>query len=123
MAKVALLIGVSEYEPGLNPLPGATRDIEAVQAVLLHPEMGGFAETDVIALKNPDRQVVEEAIERLFTYRQKDDLVLLYFSGHSIKDDLNNLYLATRTTRKNSNGELVRSTAVAAKFVQQCMGR
>ena len=122
MTKVALLIGVSEYEPGLNPLPSAARDIEAMQAVLLNPEIGGFAETDVIALKNPDRQIVEEAIERLFTYRQKDDLVLLYFSGHSIKDDLNNLYLSTRTTRKNSNGELVRSTAVAAKFVQQCMG-
>ena len=122
MVKAALLIGVSEYEPGLSPLPGATKDIEAMQAVLLNPEIGGFAETDVIALKNPDRQAVEEAIERLFTYRQRDDLVLLYFSGHSIKDDLNNLYLSTRTTRKNSNGELVRSTAVAAKFVQQCMG-
>lgn len=29
MAKVALLIGVSEYGPGLNPLPGAVKDVEA----------------------------------------------------------------------------------------------
>ena len=54
MAKVALPIGVNEYEPGLNPLPSAARDIEAMQAVLLNPEIDGFAETDVIALKNPD---------------------------------------------------------------------
>jgi uncharacterized caspase-like protein len=43
MAKVALLIGVSEYENGLNPLPGAVKDVEAMQRVLAHPEMGGFA--------------------------------------------------------------------------------
>ena len=121
MAQVALLIGVSEYEPGLNPLPGAVKDVDAIREVLLHPEMGGFTESDIVLLKNPERQDVEEAIERLFTYRQKDDLVLLYFSGHGIKDDLGRLYLATRRTRKNSNGELVRATAIAASFVQQCM--
>jgi hypothetical protein len=46
MAKVALLVGISEYEPGLNPLPSAVRDVEAVCEVLLHPEMGGFAASD-----------------------------------------------------------------------------
>jgi uncharacterized caspase-like protein len=43
MTKVALLIGVSEYEPGLNRLPSAVKDVEAMQRVLAHPEMGGFA--------------------------------------------------------------------------------
>lgn len=51
MAKVALLIGVSEYEPGLNPLPSAVKDVEAVCEVLLHPEMGGFAASDITLLK------------------------------------------------------------------------
>jgi uncharacterized caspase-like protein len=100
MAKVALLVGVSEYEPGLNPLPGAVKDVDAVQEVLLHPEIGGFAESDIVLLKNPERQNMEMAIETLFSGRQKDDLVLLYFSGHGIKDDRGRLYLATRTTRK-----------------------
>ncbi len=36
MAKVALLIGVSEYEPGLNSLPGAVKDVEAMQRVLVN---------------------------------------------------------------------------------------
>jgi formylglycine-generating enzyme required for sulfatase activity len=121
MAKVALLIGVSDYEPGLNPLPSAVKDVEALREVLLHPDMGGFAAADITLLENPERQDVEEAIERLFTYQPKDDLVLFYFSGHGIKDDLGQLYLATRKTRKNSKGELVRSTAVAARFIQQCM--
>ncbi|MBD2441012.1 caspase, EACC1-associated type [Nostoc sp. FACHB-110] len=121
MAKVALLVGVSEYEPGLNPLPGAVRDVEAVREVLLHPDMGGFAASDIILLKNPERQAVEMAIETLFSGRHKDDLVLLYFSGHGIKDDRGRLYLATRNTSKTQQGELIRSTAVSANFVHDRM--
>ncbi|HAG85055.1 MAG TPA: hypothetical protein DCL61_28870 [Cyanobacteria bacterium UBA12227] len=121
MAKVALLVGVSEYEPGLNPLPGAVRDVEAVREVLLHPEIGGFAASDIILLKNPERQAVEMAIEMLFSGRHKDDLLLLYFSGHGIKDDRGRLYLTTRNTSKTQEGELIRSTAVSANFIHDRM--
>ncbi len=121
MAKVALLIGISEYEPGLNPLPSAVRDVEAVYEVLLHPEMGGFAASDITLLKNPERQVVEIAIETLFSSRHKDDLLLLYFSGHGIKDDRGRLYLATRNTSKTKQGELIRSTSVSANFIHDRM--
>lgn len=62
MAKVALLIGVSEYEPGLNPLPAAVKDVEAMRRDLVHLEMGGLAETDITVLKNPPRQEMEDAI-------------------------------------------------------------
>jgi formylglycine-generating enzyme required for sulfatase activity len=121
MAKLALLIGVSEYEPGLNPLPSAVRDVEAVYGVLLHSEMGGFAASDITLLKNPERQVVEIAIETLFSGRHKDDLLLLYFSGHGIKDDRGRLYLATRNTSKTKQGELIRSTTVSANFIHDRM--
>lgn len=121
MAKVALLIGVSEYEPGLNSLPSAVRDVEAMREVLLHPEMGGFAASDITMLKNPERQVVEIAIETLFSGRHKDDLLLLYFSGHGIKDDRGRLYLATRNTSKTPQGELIRATAVSANFIHDRM--
>lgn len=123
MARVALLIGVSEYEYGLNPLPGAIKDVEAIQQILLNPEMGEFADADIVLLKNPVRQKMEEAIEHLFSGRRKDDLVLLYFSGHGIKDDVGKLYLGTHQTRKNQNGELFRASAVAASFVQDSMSR
>ncbi len=121
MAKLALLIGVSEYEPGLNPLPAAVKDLEAMQEVLIHPDIGAFAATDVTLLKNPDRQVMEEAIYALFAGRQRDDLLLLFFSGHGIKDDNGTLYLATRGTRKAPQGELIIPTAVSANFVHDRM--
>ena len=123
MAKVALLIGVSEYEPGLNPLPAAVKDLDAMRKVLLHPEMGGFAESDIVLLKNPRRQEMEESIETLFANRHRDDLILLFFSGHGIKDDAGRLYLGTSKTRKTPQGDLVGSSAVAANFVHENMGR
>lgn len=119
--KVALLIGVSDYELGLNPLPGAVKDVDAMKQVLLHPEICGFAEADVTTLHNPDRMKMEQAIETVFSDRQSDDLVLLYFSGHGVKDDNGKLFLATRQTIKNQQGELIRSSAVAASTVHDIM--
>ncbi len=119
MAKVALLIGVSDYEPGLNPLLGAAKDVEAMQRVLQHSEIGSF--TEVKTLLNPDPLATQEAIEALFSGRTKDDLVVLYFSGHGVKDDSGRLYFATRITRKNAKGELVKATAVPASFVHDIM--
>ncbi|MEH2464151.1 caspase, EACC1-associated type [Nostoc sp.] len=119
MAKVALLIGVSEYEPGLTPLPAATKDVEAMQRVLQNPEIGGFDEVKVLV--NPRRQAMEEAIEILFDSRQRDDLALLFFSGHGIKDESGKLYFATCNTRKNLQGRLFETTAVAASSVHKFM--
>jgi formylglycine-generating enzyme required for sulfatase activity/uncharacterized caspase-like protein len=118
MAKLALLIGVSEYEPGLNPLPGAVKDVEAMQRVLAHPEMGGFAEENITVLKNPQRQAIEDAIYKLFDNRQKDDLLLFYFSGHGVKDESGKLYLSTRATCKN-NGRLFKPSAVSASTLHE----
>lgn len=123
MAKVALLIGVSEYEPGLTPLPGALQDVEAMQQVLQAPQIGEFAPTAITVLKNPGRLEMEEAIEQLFMGRQRDDLVLLFYSGHGIKDDTGRLYLSTRKTRKTPQGDLIRATAVATSFIHESMSR
>ena len=120
MAKIALLIGVSNYQNSFNPLPGVVQDIEAMQKVLQNPEIGGF---DVRTCINCNRQEMEEAIEILFLNGQKDDLVLLYFSGHGIIDDNGALYFATYLTRKNPQGELITTTAVAAKFIDSTMTR
>jgi uncharacterized caspase-like protein len=120
MDKIALLIGVTDYGSGLNALPSAIKDVEAVKRVLQHPDMGGFDE--VKPLINPDPLTMQEAIQALFLDRcTKDDIVLLFFPGHGIKDERGKLYFATHITRKNSQGELVKATAVPASFVQEIM--
>jgi len=119
VAKVALLIGVGEYGLGLNELPSAIKDVEAMQRVLQHPEMGQF--NQLKTLLNPDPLVMQGEIETLFADRSKDDLILLFFSGHGVKDESNKLYFATTITRKTARGELVKSTAVPASFVHDVM--
>lgn len=42
MAKIALLIGVSEYEPGLERLPSAVNDVMAMQQVLTNQRWGNL---------------------------------------------------------------------------------
>ncbi len=115
MAKVALLIGVSEYQPEFNPLPSAVKDIEALQRVLQNPDMGGF--DDVKILPNPEPFVMQEAIELLFSESARDDLALLFFSGHGIRDASGKFFFATSRTRKNQKGELLKATAVPATVI------
>ncbi|HEY9820867.1 MAG TPA: caspase family protein [Candidatus Sericytochromatia bacterium] len=119
MAKIALVIGVSEYGSGLNPLPSAVKAVEAVQQVLQLSETDGFDEVKL--LSNPNPPVMREAIETLFSERHKNDLVLLYFSGHVLQDDRGKLYFATSITCNNPREELIRVSAISASFVQDLM--
>jgi branched-chain amino acid transport system substrate-binding protein len=119
MVKVALLIGVSEYQSGFSPLPKAKQDIKEMQRVLQNRKMDRFDQIQLMA--DPDSQSMCVAIETIFAGRSKEDLVVLFFSGHGIKDDRGKLYFATRDTRKTQTGELIRSTAVAAGFIQELM--
>jgi uncharacterized caspase-like protein len=121
MAKVALLIGVSEYKVGLSPLPSAVKDVEAMSRVLKDSSLGGFDE--VKQLTNPDVQEMQWEIEHLFSNLTKDDLVALFFSGHGIKDDTGKLFFATRITSKHPNGDLIQSTAAPASFVHEIMNK
>lgn len=117
--KVALLIGVSEYsESNLKPLPSAAEDVQAMQRVLLRS--GEFLAEQIQVLTNPQKQEVEEAIYWLFADRQKDDLLLFYFSGHGIKDEVGKLYFSLPATR-NDRGRLMKHTAVPATVLHENM--
>ncbi len=122
MKRLALLVGTSEYPEceKLAPLHGSLLDVDAMQRVLV--ANGEFATEDVVVLKNASRQAIEDAIHNLFNGRdrQKDDLVLFYFSGHGIVDEANRLFLGTPSTRKEGN-KIVRPTTVAASYLHDAM--
>ncbi|TRU60105.1 MAG: caspase [Microcystis aeruginosa Ma_QC_C_20070823_S13] len=119
MAKFALLIGVSEYSEGLRPISSAILDVEAMRRVLEHPDMGAFDQHQVTVLPNPDKGSMEKAVEDLFANRQQDDLVLLYFSGHGLKDQDAKFFLSTRDTGCYQNGNFFRATALPASELQE----
>ncbi|WP_416672553.1 caspase, EACC1-associated type [Egbenema bharatensis] len=119
MGKYALLIGVDTYGEGLQPLPAAPKDVAALREVLLNPEMGGFDEAK--PLINPTQPEMAREIELWFQERHPEDLVLLFFSGHGVKDDRRDLYFAATNTEKQRD-RLVRSTAIPARFLHDCIG-
>jgi uncharacterized caspase-like protein len=119
--KVALLVGVGNYQQGLSPLPSATRDAKALKQVLQHPDIGGFAETDITLLSNQAQNKIADAIYSLFNNCSSDDLVLFYFSGHGVKDEKGNLYIATPTTRTDQNKRVLPYTAISASFIKDQM--
>ncbi|MEV1198895.1 caspase, EACC1-associated type [Microbispora rosea] len=98
--RFALLIATYAYDdPGLRRLITPAHDAEALAAVLRDPEIGGF---EVTTLVNEPNHRVGEAIGDFYRDRRGDDLTLLYFTGHGLKDDDGRLYLATRNTRRDS---------------------
>jgi formylglycine-generating enzyme required for sulfatase activity len=110
--KIALLIGVSEYADGIPPMSSALNDVEAMGRVLQNPNLGNFAQVE--RLLNPDVIAMKIAIQKLFRNADKEDLLLLFFSGHGIIDDDNHLYLATHNTAK----DYFEATAINADFIQ-----
>ncbi|MBF2075968.1 MAG: GUN4 domain-containing protein [Synechococcales cyanobacterium C42_A2020_086] len=120
MGKYALLIGVDTYGEGLQPLPAASKDVAALREVLLNPQMGGFDQAK--PLINPTQPEMAREIELWFQDRQPEDLVLLFFSGHGVKDDRRELFFAARNTEKQHD-YLIRSTATSAQFIHDCISR
>jgi len=107
----ALIIANSEFnDPKLSRLVTPGADAESLAKVLGDPKIGGF---DVSTLVNEQMQIVRREIARLYSNKKKDDLLLLYYSGHGIKDDSGNLYLAVKDTEI----DLVSATAIEATFV------
>jgi uncharacterized caspase-like protein len=120
MGKYALLIGVGEYGEGLTSLPAAPRDVAAFAEVLQNPQMGGFDQVKPVV--NPNQAQMAREIELWFQGREPDDLVLLFFSGHGVKDDRRELFFAACNTEKQRDS-LIRSTATSAQFIHDCIRR
>ncbi|WP_433671571.1 caspase family protein [Nocardia sp. CA-136227] len=95
--RFALVVATYTFsDPGLRQLTAPAHDAEALAEVLADPAIGGF---EVTTLINQPHHVVGAAVGDFFTDRRRDDLTLLYFSGHGLKDDAGKLYLAMTDTR------------------------
>ena len=113
--RYALIVATSRYSDAtLTQLEAPAHDARSLAKVLSFPGIGGFDVTSVV--DEPAPAVMQE-IEAFFDGRRREDLVLLYFSGHGILDQNARLYFATADTRVDRP----RSTAVPAGFVNDLM--
>ena len=113
----ALIVASDSYtDPSLRRLRAPASDAQALAHVLQDPGIGGF---EVRTLLNEPAHVVSLELEEFFADCRPDDLLLVHFSCHGIKDEGGDLYFAMANTVLRRLG----STAVAAEFVNRRMGR
>ncbi|MBB5955057.1 hypothetical protein FHS29_001627 [Saccharothrix tamanrassetensis] len=113
----ALLIATDRYaDPTFSALKSPRRDVAELDRVLGDPAIGGFT-TDVLVNRTSGQ--VRERIEGVFNSAGHDDFVLLYLSGHGVKDRVGRLQFVATDTRNDKFA----SSAVSAQFVHDLIGQ
>jgi hypothetical protein len=113
----ALIVASDRYQDvGLRKLRAPTRDAEALARVLGEPAIGNF---DVKIVANAPEHILRREIATFFADRSRDELLLVHFSCHGVKDDSGQLYFATTDTELRN----LDATAVPAEFVNRHMTR
>ena len=96
----ALVVATYDYaDGGLRRLAAPEHDADSFADVLKDEAIAGF---DVTMLVNQPHYVVGEAIADFYGAAGREDLTLLYFTGHGLKDDEGRLYLAMTNTRRDA---------------------
>jgi hypothetical protein len=114
-SRYALVVANDQYsDPGMRRLLAPAEDAAALADTLADPSIGGF---QVRVLHNESAQSIRLAVEDFFADRDPQDLLLLHFSGHGLKNAGGELFLAVADTRPTR----LASTAVAADFVNRQM--
>ncbi|MFI9815569.1 caspase, EACC1-associated type [Saccharothrix variisporea] len=115
--RTALLIATDTYtDPTFRALRAPALDAVELDRVLADPAIGEFR-TEV--LLNRPAQEVRQRVDEVFATAGVEDLVLLYLSGHGVKDQTGALHFAATDTRH----DLLPSTSVSAQFVRQVIDR
>lgn len=113
----ALIVANHDYaDPGLSQLRAPAQDAEALAGVLGDPKIGAF---EIQTLLNEAAHLVTRAMERFFADRSIDDVLLLHYSGHGVKDESGDLYFAAADTEL----DYLAATGVSADFVSRLMNR
>ena len=116
--KLALIIGNSHYQdPNLAKLVAPTEDVNDLAEVLRDLNVGRFDQVNTLI--DETDATIRLGIEDFFADKKPDDLLVLYFSGHGVRDEQGQLYLAVNNTRAHR----LRATAIAAEFITKEMDR
>ena len=114
----ALLIGNSSYpadEHNLQTLKGPVKDIAALNRALIDPGSGLFADIDVTLLPEASSARAIRALGRFFGAADRDDVLLVYFSGHGKLDQSGRLHLCMQDTESTD----LLSTAVSSARIKE----
>jgi tetratricopeptide (TPR) repeat protein len=91
--KLALVVGVSTYANGWDPLPNSRRDAELVAEAL---KRVGFTLLGEGPLFDLERAKLGDLITELGTRSKKGDIIVFYFSGHGVAASAQNLLIPAK---------------------------
>lgn len=114
----ALLIGNSTYpadEHNLQTLKGPVKDIAALNRALIDRDTGLFADVDITLLPEAASGRAIRALGRFFGTATRDDILLVYFSGHGKLDQNGRLHLCMQDTDSTD----LLSTAVSSARINE----
>ncbi|MBR8744244.1 AAA domain-containing protein [Nocardiopsis sp. MG754419] len=112
MRRTAILLGVNRYDD-LAPLHSPHADVHAIERVL---KANGHYDR-VQPLLDPTRHEAMEALETALSEGKPDDLLLVSFSGHGVKDKRGRLHLALRDTRRKR----LETTGLSAEVLKRLL--
>jgi type 1 fimbria pilin len=114
----ALLIGNSTYpadEHNLQILKGPVKDIAALNRALIDSDTGLFDDIDVTLLPEATSSRTLRTLSRFFGSADRDDVLLVYFSGHGKLDQNGRLHLCMQDTETTD----LLSTAVSSTRINE----
>jgi len=115
--RFALIVATDSYaDPALSQLRSPAVDAQALAGVLADERVGGY---HVEVLHNSDERTIRRQVARFLSNRDPDDLLMIHFSCHGVKDRQNRLHLAATDTEMATLG----ATAVPASFLDSQMAQ
>ncbi|ELP62636.1 type VII secretion protein EccCb [Streptomyces turgidiscabies] len=120
--RIALLVATDGYQdPGLSRLRRPARGATELKVLLEDRSIGRFE--PVLELLNRPKDEIESAIEEVLSNRDPDDLVLLYFACHGIRNDADRLFFATLGTRLQRPHTTAVPAALLHQLLDECEAR
>ncbi|MFE4828534.1 caspase domain-containing protein [Streptomyces sp. NPDC056672] len=120
MARFALVLGSHTFaDSRLDHLRSPAYDVGELSRVLADPEIGRFA---VTSADNRTAKELRSSAEEFFGSRDRDDVLLLYYTGHGIKEG-DELFLAGSDTDLDALADTALSATVLKNLLGACRAR
>lgn len=117
MQRRALLIGNGKFDdPGIPALKSPVSEAEEFAELLGQKDIGDY--TVKLCLDLPSWEIRRE-VQLFCESAHFDDVLLIYLSGHGVKDSDGNLHFGTRDT----NQKILNATSLAFRFLNERMNK